>query len=326
MAAAHESRIREELLDRRQRLEGALPTARDQDPLQHLLREVDSALDRLESGTWGVCETCHEAVEADRLQADPLLRYCLDHLTPRQQQDLQQDLELTSRIQLQLLPRREARFDGWRACYHYEPLGAVSGDYCELNAAPGGSIFFAVGDVSGKGVAASMLMAHLSALFRGLVAVGLPMFEIVERANRIFCESAGEGRYATLACGMLAPDGAIEIVNAGHIPPLLISGGQARGLPATGLPIGLFCAPTHAVETLRLAPGDSLVVVTDGVTEARDRSGCEYGMERLSAAAAGGASLAPQELLAACITDVVAFRAGTPRNDDATILVLRREV
>jgi sigma-B regulation protein RsbU (phosphoserine phosphatase) len=181
--------------------------------------------------------------------------------------------------------------------------------------------------VAGKGVAASMLMAHLHALFRSLVALGLPLREIIERANRIFCESAGGGaRYATLACGLLLPEGVVEIVNAGHVPPIVIQHGQPRGIGATGLPIGLFCEPSHTVETLGLAPGDSLVLVTDGVTEARNREGGEYGFARLAQVASRGAVLEPRDLVAACVNDVAAFRAGTPRVDDLTVLVVAREV
>jgi sigma-B regulation protein RsbU (phosphoserine phosphatase) len=294
-------------------------------PLRELLKEVDSALDRLEGGSWGVCETCHDPIEPERLEMDPLLSYCLDHLTPRQQKALQQDLDLTSKLQIGLLPKRESRFDGWAASFHYEPIGPVSGDYCDLIPTPAGGLFFALGDVAGKGVAASMLMAHLNALFRSLVALGLPVAEIVERANRIFCESVGGGRYATLACGVLSRDGSGELVNAGHCPPLVVQNGDVRGVGATGLPIGLFCEPSHAVETLRLSPGDSLVLVTDGVTEARDRAGEEYGLQRLSRLVAAGAALGPGDLLAACVRDVSAFRAGTPPTDDLTILVARRE-
>src|SRR6185369_2759205 len=111
-------------------------------------------------GTYGYCEVCKDPIEADRLLADPILRFCIDHLTPAQQHDLQEDLKLAARIQKGLLPQAIS-FDGWEVCYHYEPAGVVSGDYCDLIPSQSGDLYFVVGDVSGKGVPASMLMAHL---------------------------------------------------------------------------------------------------------------------------------------------------------------------
>jgi sigma-B regulation protein RsbU (phosphoserine phosphatase) len=153
-----------------------------------LLHQVDSALERMDGGAYGLCEGCYEPIEADRLLADPLLCFCLDHLNDKQRVALQQDLDLASRIQSGLLPHREFHSRHWEACYHYEAAGAVSGDYCELlnPEDASGRLFFSVGDVSGKGVAASLRMAHLHAIMRSLLSAGLPLREIVERANRIF--------------------------------------------------------------------------------------------------------------------------------------------
>lgn len=324
MATGHDAFFRDELLDRRQRLETALPRVRDPEPLRLLLREVDSALERIEKGAYGLCDTCHEPVESERLLADPLVRYCLDHLTRDQQRALQQDLDLTSRIQGELLPDRRLDCAGWEAAYHYEPLGPVSGDYCDLIRLEDGAAFVVVGDVSGKGVAASMLMAHLHATIRSLVGLGLSGQELVERANRLFCESVGAGRYATLVCARARPSGEVELCNAGHCPPLLVGPGGARGLPADGVPVGLFSSARYSTTPLRLAPGETLLLYTDGVTEARDRSDGEYGVDRLGQAAARGRAGTAPELLRACLEDLAAFRAGAPRQDDVTLLALRR--
>src|SRR5512139_3218826 len=123
---------RDQLIDRRGRVEAAMSRGANVPQLEHLLHEIDEALDRFATGTYGHCETCGDPIEADRLTVDPLLRFCLDHLTPRQARALEQDLQLASRVQLNLLPPTELAVDGWQTAYHYEALGTVSGDYVDL--------------------------------------------------------------------------------------------------------------------------------------------------------------------------------------------------
>jgi hypothetical protein len=104
------------------------------------------------------------------------------------------------------------------------------------------SLFSAIGDVAGKGVAAAMLMSHLSAMLRTLITVGLPLSDLMERASRVFCESTLPMHYATLVCGRASSSGEIEVCNAGHPPPLLVRADEIERLDATGLPIGMFCS------------------------------------------------------------------------------------
>ncbi len=316
--------VREQLLDRRRRLEAALSTLSDPEPLRSLLREVDAALERIEGGTFGLCSVCHDTIEADRLAADPLLRNCLDHLTPAEQRALEQDLDLSGRVQADLLPRRELAHGDWQVAYHYEPVGPVSGDYCDIQITNGGDLMFLVGDVAGKGLAASLLMTHLHAIFRSLATLDLPLGELVSRANRIFCESTGGQRYATLACGRTGRNGGLEVCNAGHCPPVHVGAKGVVTVPAGGVPLGFFCTSPYATRSLCLEPGDALLVYTDGMSESRDRSGAEFGQERVERAAASRRMLAPFELIQGCLDDVTAFRAGTPRHDDLTLLALRR--
>jgi phosphoserine phosphatase RsbU/P len=127
-----QANLRAQLLDRRERLTTAVDHFTNTQHLVDLLQKVDSALERMDGGAYGLCEGCHEAIEADRLLADPLMCFCLDHLNDKQRVALQQDLDLASRIQSGLLPHRGFHSRNWEACYHYEPAGAVSGDYCEL--------------------------------------------------------------------------------------------------------------------------------------------------------------------------------------------------
>ncbi len=311
--------------ERKQRLHAAIDNSTGKAPIAMLLQEVDAAIERMEKGTYGLCDSCHDAIEKDRLIADPLVRYCLDHLTTEQQRALERDLELASRIQRALLPQQHLRVGDWQVYFHYEPAGPVSGDYCDLILPEGsGDLLFLVGDVSGKGVAASMLMSHLHAMFRSLASMGLPLDRLVAMANRVFCESTIAGQYATLVCGRAGKSGEVEICNAGHCPTLWARNGEVSRLDATGLPLGMFSDGQFATERIQLSPGDTLFLYTDGLSEMRDPASTEYGVTRLAELVGQQRALAPPALTAACLDHVKAFSGGTPRSDDVTVMAVQR--
>lgn len=327
MLPSIESRIHSQLLDRRKKIERALAEVGQREHLASLLREVDVALEKISKGSYGVCETCHGSIETERLLADPLCRNCLEHLTVTERKALESDLDLAYQIQAALLPKRNLDVKGWTIAHHYDPAGPVSGDYFDLIPAPNdpGSVYFLVGDVSGKGVAASMLMSHLHALFRSLVLLKLPVDLLLERANMIFSEGTLSTHYATLVCGRATATGWVEICNAGHCPPLLLTKDGVRRIGPTGLPIGVFAHSRYEVETLEVHSGDKFLLYTDGLTESRDRSDQEYGEQRLISFVATKRGLAPQELIDASLKDLAAFRSDTPKPDDLTIMALQRE-
>ena len=322
MATLEISFLHSQLEERKRRLEAAIALAPQNTGLGGLLREVDSALQRMDKGSYGICEECHEPVEQDRLLADPLVRYCLDHLTQPQRAELQRDLDLASQVQRNLLPRSDLRAGGWETSYHYAPVGPVSGDYCDLIPSDG-QLFFTLGDVSGKGVAASMLMTQLHALFRSLAAMALPLGQIVKQANRVFCESALAGQYATLVCGQAKPTGEVEIHNAGHWPAVVVGRGGVLRIESTGLPLGMFCEADFSATRVQLEAGDTMFLYTDGLSEAR-HGDQEYGVERVTRLVRQQAGRPPAELIAACLDDLRAFSEGSPRLDDLTLLAIRR--
>jgi phosphoserine phosphatase RsbU/P len=315
--------LRSDLIDWRKRLETAIDESEESSHLVPLLSEVDSALHRIETGSAGICEACNEMIE-DSAVKDPIARFCLECLNAREQRALQQDLDNASLLQYSLLPTQDLSVDGWRAYYHYEAAGPVSGDYCDLVSNESGDLFFLLGDVSGKGIAASMLMAHLHAIFRSLITLDLPVDQLVERANHVFSNATMPAYYATLVCGRARRSGAIELCNAGHCPPLLISKGGVTSIDATGLPIGIFGREQYSASEFQLEPGDSLLLYTDGLTESNDPSEAEYGIERLRRMVSAKHSLAPQALTAACLDDAHSFRAGQPKGDDLTVMVIQR--
>jgi len=314
------------LQERRQRLEAAMATLGDDAYLRNLLEEVDMALTRIREGTYGICEVCHQTIELDALMANPLLRVCLGDLSPAEQAALEDDLTLAARIQSELLPRRELRFDGWEVFTYYQPASVVSGDYCDVVTpeTAGGELLFLIGDIAGHGVAASMLMAHLHAIFRSLMDVDAPVNKLVERANRVFAQSTISSYFATLVCGRANPTGEVELCNAGHNPPLLIGAGPIRSIWATGLPIGLFNFGQYSLTRVWLAPDEALFLYTDGLTEAQNPAGEQYGMGRLEGLVGSLGVRSPEAILRACLEDWNAFRAGASQQDDLTLMVIRR--
>jgi phosphoserine phosphatase RsbU/P len=318
--------LRDQLLDRRQRLESVIPGSGEHALLSQLLNQVDSALERMEQGSYGICEVCHESVEKERLLANPLARYCLDHLTADGRRALEQDLALASQMQTALLPKQDLRSDGWEISHHYAPHGAVSGDYCDviLQENEFGNCFFAVGDAAGKGIAASLLMTHLHAIFRTLLPAHPPLESLMEQAGRIFRESTMATYFATLVCGRAKPSGEIEIVNAGHCPPVLVHGGQATRLEGSSLPLGLFWEGEYSAQNLRLGKGDCLLLYTDGVSECRSRNDEEYGEDRLVKALCKGNYASSGEFIEECLRDLADFRGDAPPLDDLTLMAIRR--
>ena len=322
MATLEITFLQGQLEQRRQRLEHAMALRPHSSDLASLLSEVDAALDRMDKGAYGICDECHESIESDRLMMNPLARYCLDHLSDLQRTALQRDLNLAADVQRRLLPPANLVAGNWHTSCHYAPHGPVSGDYCDL--IPGdGQLFFVLGDVSGKGVAASMLMAQLHALFRSLIGLSLPLDQMVRQANRVLCESALAGQYATLVCGIANTQGDVEIHNAGHLPAIAVHRGGPRHVESMGLPLGMFLESEFSVARLRLDPGDSLFLFTDGLSEACCASGEEYGVERISRFVHQQCAQPPAALVAACLSDMRAF-ADAPHPDDLSLMAIQR--
>ena len=323
MATPEIAYLKGELEERRSRLIDATRENAANTSLLQLLGSVDAALSRIQSGTYGICEQCHESIEADRLLCDPLVRFCLDHLSNDEQRALENDLVMAARIQRALLPRPDWSVDGWHARYHYQPANVVSGDYCDLIESNGGFLFL-FGDVAGKGVAASMLMSHLHATFRTLAGQHLPLRQMMDHANRLFCESTTAGQFATMIVGCASSDGRVEYVSAGHLPLLHLSPSGVHSRESTGVPLGMFnCTEFHVCE-LQLAPGDKLFLYTDGLTEMFNAKGDEFGVRGVQALARRHAAATPQGVLDACLAEARQFAASAKQSDDLTLLVLHR--
>lgn len=327
MEHAQTEAMRGILRERREKLQQTIAGSTDAGQLIRLLQEVDAALGRIEGSSYGICELCGGEIEEEYLRADPIARICLSHLNEEQQHAIERDLSLASSIQGKLLPTAVTNLPGWEIVHRYQPLGPVSGDFCDIlrSDTDPAEAFFLFGDVSGKGVAASLLMSHLHAIFRSLAGTGTPLARVVERANRLFCEGTMSLHYATLVWGRLGGNGNLEVCNAGHCPPLLVSQAGVTPIDSTGLPVGLFYSADYETRQVHLHQGDTLLLYTDGLTETLDKAENEYGHDRLSSLVARTErSLPPNLLIDACLNDAASFRGAAPRTDDLTVMAIRR--
>jgi len=166
-------------------------------------------------------------------------------------------------------------------------------------------------------------MAQLHALFRSLSGMSLPPGEIVTHVNRVLCESALAGQYATLVCGLAKPNGEVEIHNAGHCPAIVVGRGGVFPVESTALPLGMFLETESSATCVQLESGDTLFLYTDGLSEARGESD-EYGVDRVMTLVRQQAGQRPADLIAACVADLRAFVNGGQRFDDMTALAIRR--
>jgi sigma-B regulation protein RsbU (phosphoserine phosphatase) len=315
--------LRSDLLDRRHALESASTRSNDRN-LAELLAAVDAALTRVSDDTLGICEVCDAPIETDLLRRNPLATVCLECLPIPQRRALEKDLALASTIQAELLPDPDFETPDWVGHYSYRPYGngPVSGDFCEVIHDRGHTLVV-FGDVSGKGVSAALLMSHLSAIVRALAGSERSPVEMMQRVNRMFCAASPLKSFATLVAIRLGTNGEVEVVNAGHLPPLL-DNGSVRQIPAHGVPIGLFCESEYTSKVFRMNPDDRLVLATDGTVESTDGNGDEYGLDALTRVVASAPKNSPRDLVNRVLEEIELFRNGRPAEDDATVMVIQR--
>ena len=186
----------------------------------------------------------------------------------------------------------------------------IGGDFFDLVYTEGG-LSLIVADVSGKGVSAAVVASILQGMLYSQLARDSALPEMIAAVNRFLCDKVGGQKYATLVIARLLGSGEMELINCGHVPPLLVSGDTITRLEEGNLPVGLVAGAEFQATRLQLKPGDRLLLVTDGVTEAEDAEGEFFGMERLEKCGKDG--------FAAIEQAVTNFRGDTALTDDCTI-------
>jgi serine phosphatase RsbU (regulator of sigma subunit)/pSer/pThr/pTyr-binding forkhead associated (FHA) protein len=237
---------------------------------------------------------------------------------------IERDLRVAADIQRRLLPDPNYEAARWDLAAISIPCRTVGGDFYDYLELPDGRFGFGLGDVAGKGPPAALLAAALQSNFVAQAPVSNTPAEMMARINTALLRRAIEARFATMFYGALAPDGELTYCNAGHDPPFVFRRtGETVWLDAGGPVLGLLSVATYAYATVRLQPGDRIVVSSDGVSEARNAAGTEFGRDRLLDAIRGCHDPGPQATLEAVTTAVREFSGHTAPTDDITVMVVR---
>jgi serine phosphatase RsbU (regulator of sigma subunit)/pSer/pThr/pTyr-binding forkhead associated (FHA) protein len=251
------------------------------------------------------------AIENARLYRETLEKARIEH-----------ELRIAAEIQRSLLP--PGRHDGtfYQAMGTSLPSRSIGGDFFDFTDMLDGSVGFTVGDVSGKGPAAALLTAKIQGLFSAQLGEGTPA-ETIRRVNTGLVRRAIEAKYATMFHSTLDTAGVLTYCNAGHNPPVVYGPGGLRRLSSGGMPVGFFEHAPYANVVEQLQHGDVVVIFTDGVTEALDIHGQEFGEERLIELVKTHCRADASHILERVVQEVQAFSRGAAQHDDVTALVLK---
>jgi phosphoserine phosphatase RsbU/P len=239
---------------------------------------------------------------------------------------MEQDVRMAQKIQSDLLPKEAPTVESYAIIGQTIPARTVGGDYFDFIRLSEHLLGLCVGDVSGKGLPASLLMANLQATIRGQVHQRSSVAESLQRANVLLFHSTSAEKFATVFYGQLDVTAhTLTYCNAGHEPPLLVSAdGTVLRLEAGGMMLGAFEGYPFAEETVPLSPGDVLAIVTDGITEAADPSGALFGTDRLLETIQAHRGDSVERISDALMQSVREYTQGLPQADDTTLLVVKR--
>jgi sigma-B regulation protein RsbU (phosphoserine phosphatase) len=238
---------------------------------------------------------------------------------------LNRELEIAREVQEGLFPQRAPKIRGLEYAGRCRPALGVGGDYYDFIETPGGGLGVALGDVSGKGIPAALLMAGLQASLRAqptLAPSGLAA--LMARLNNLIYETSPPNRYVTFFLGCYDPQTRrLDYVNAGHLAPMVMRGDRVIRIDVGGPVIGLLPVASYEQGLIVLEPGDLIVGFTDGISEAMSTKSEEWGEERMLEAVRSLASLPPERLIEGVIAAADHFAAGAKQYDDMTLVILR---
>ena len=330
------NRIREGLTETKTNLEQWQETApketkeiclcsTDESALETHLHVIDTSLQKIEEGTFGICEICHDPVDSELLQMDYTATVCLGHYTEDELRQLESELELSQVIQRALLPQRIPTIAGYDIAAFSRPSHIVSGDYFDFLRFKDGSHGLVVADVSGHGMSAGMLMTSLQTAFHTLVPGSDSPVEVLDRINHLYIHNISFSTFVTIFFASLNPQTKmLSYANAGHNSPFIYrrSTNESIWLKPTGSAVGLMEYFNVQPAKIQLMSGDILLLYTDGVTEAVSPQGNEeFGPERLAEVVRQNGDL-PSDGIANKIRQALnTFTQGTLLADDVTLVV-----
>jgi sigma-B regulation protein RsbU (phosphoserine phosphatase) len=244
-----------------------------------------------------------------------------------QRERLNRELEIAQEVQAHFFPQRYPSMPGLDYCGRCRPAREVGGDYYDFLELPKGRLGIAIGDVSGKGIGAALMMASLEASLRGQASVVHDLAELMKRVNSLVYEASSANRYATLFYAEYDPlTGQLSYVNAGHNPPVILrkstAACQVFRLEIGGPVVGLL-PQCYEQGSFPLEPGDLVVLFTDGVSESMNARDEEWGEDRLIEFAKSCHGLPALEAMTRILAEAEAFAAGASQHDDMTLVLLR---
>ena len=236
---------------------------------------------------------------------------------------IDEQLALAREIQQALLPEPTRDLEYVRACSQNLPCYDIGGDYFDYFNLENGNFGFALGDVAGKGMPAAILASLIQGMFAAQNFCDISLPSIMVNVNRNLVPRGTGNRFVTFFLGIVDPDGNCNYINAGHNPPFLLSrDGSMKELTAGGMVLGIMADAEYEMGTIMMQPDDHLVLFSDGVTEALNTSGEEFGLGRLVDLLRANAQATAPEILSRLHEAVLSFSANTPQHDDITMMVL----
>jgi serine phosphatase RsbU (regulator of sigma subunit) len=248
----------------------------------------------------------------------------LDHEL-RERERFEHELRVAQRIQQALLPKELPLLEDWKIVPYYQPAREVGGDFYDFLPLPDGSVGVIIGDVSGKGIAAALVMANTQSVLRAVAQGSATSGELLGQVNEVLFTYIPSNMFVTCFCGILDPEsGRFTYANAGHNPPLRQHGAEATDLRATGMPLGLMPGMTYEEKETVLLPGDSVLFYSDGLIEAHNQEREMLGSPRLKAFVTERAP-GVKHLTAYVVEELGRFTGESwEQEDDITLVTLER--
>lgn len=238
---------------------------------------------------------------------------------------LEEELRTAYVVQSRLLPAELPVIDGYAFAGTNKPCRTVSGDYYDVIVRPDGRMYFIMADVSGKGVTAALVMSSVATAFTIFTRTDPTPAELLRELNTTLAPKTAPTKFVTMVVGVLDPaTGEITFANAGHVAPLVISGRGVDTLTMTDMVVGLFAGARYRDQKVTLERGDSIVLFTDGVTEAENEQEDQLGLEPIASLVSTLHGVAAPQILETIAGHVQTFAGNAPVTDDVTMLALTR--
>jgi sigma-B regulation protein RsbU (phosphoserine phosphatase) len=244
---------------------------------------------------------------------------------------LERELQVTREVQVSLLPREIPQIPGWEFVARWLPARQVAGDYYDFIPGQEGKLGIVIADVSDKGMPAALFMTLTRSIIRSSTDLSIPPVEAMSRSNRLICEDSINGMFVTLFYALLDPaHNRMTYVNAGHNPPLFFQTGKRPGqgalshLDRTGMAMGVLAETPYEQKTLSFNPGDFVVFYTDGITDALNPQGQDFGMENLEGVVLAEREHTAEQMAKALENELETFIGQAPLFDDSTFVIVRR--